>query len=101
MRRPERFLIAFGCACAAAVIGYALIRVAERSLFPEPNPAVVIWSERSGYVWRIALSLYIGGMGGFGGYALALRSLETAARWLARGALLAALLIAAQGALAP
>jgi hypothetical protein len=43
----------------------------------------------------------VGGMGGFGGHALSGRSPAAAARWLRRGAVAAAVVIAAQAALAP
>jgi hypothetical protein len=101
MSRAERLLIALASACAAAAIGYAAVRVAETAFFPEPNPAVVIWSERSGFVWRSAIALYIGGASAFGGYALAARSPEVAARWIARAVLIAAIALLAQGALLP
>lgn len=101
MERAERLLIALGFAFAAAALGYAAVRAVEAALFPEPSPAVIVWSERSGFLWRAALALYIGGMGAFGGYALAARSLETSARWLPRSIALAAAAIALQGALLP
>jgi hypothetical protein len=101
MSRAERLLLALAAACAAAVIAYAAVRSVEAALFPEPNPAIVIWSERSGFLWRSAIALYIGGMGAFGAYALAARSPSAAARWLVRAVLLAAIAIVAQGALLP
>jgi hypothetical protein len=101
MSRAERLLVALAAFCIAATLGYAAVRALELALFPEPNPAVIIWSERSGFLWRSAIALYIGGMGAFGGYALAARSPALAARWLARAVLLAAAAILAQGALLP
>ena len=101
MSRAERSLIALAAFAATTALGYAAVRVIELALFPEPNPAVVIWSERSGFLWRSAIALYIGGMGAFGGYALAARSPASAARWLARAVLIAAAAILAQGALLP
>ena len=101
MTRAERLLVALGFAFAAAVLGYAAVRAVEATFFPEPSPAVVIWSERSGFVWRSALALYIGGMGAFRGYALAARSPQAGARWLSRSVVVASIAIALQGTLLP
>lgn len=101
MRRGERLLAAIAAGCAVAVLAYAAQRVLERVAFPEPNPAMLIWSERSSFVWRSAIALYAGGMGALGGYALAGRSPRASGRSLAAALALAALALAAQGALAP
>lgn len=101
MLKAERLLIAIGLAFVTAAIGYAAVRAISLALFPEPNPAVIIWSERSAFVWRAAIAAYIGGMGAFGGYALAARSPEAASLWLTRGAVAAAAVIALQAALLP
>lgn len=101
MSHGEKALIAVAAAGASSVIGYALVRAVEVAFFPEVNPAVLVWAEQSGFLWRSAIALYIGGMGAFGGYALAARSPERAARWLARGVLVAAAAILLQGALLP
>jgi hypothetical protein len=99
--KAERLLIAIGAAFAAAALGYALVRVVEVALFPAPNPAIVIWSDRSGFVWRAAIAIYIGGMGAFIGYALAARSIAKGAIWLSRSVLAAAVVLALQAGLLP
>jgi hypothetical protein len=88
-------------ACVAAVALYAVLRGLQLIVFPEPNPATVIWSAHAGYFWRILIVSYAGGMA----WLLAWRA---AARDPARvaGALLpwlgvAAALIALQGLLLP
>lgn len=101
MTRAERLSISLAAFFITAVIGYASVRGVEILFFPEANPAVVVWSERSGFLWRSAIALYIGGLGAFGGYALASAAPELAARWLPRAVLLAAAAILAQGALLP
>lgn len=97
----EKVLLAVAAAGVSSAIGYAFVRAAEIAFFPEVNPAILVWAEQSGFFWRCAIALYIGGMGAFGGYALAARSPELAARWLARGVLVAAGAILLQGALLP
>jgi hypothetical protein len=100
-RRVERALLAIAFGAALAALAYAALRLAEISLFPEPDPAIVIWSERSRFAWRSLIAAYVGGMGAFGGYALAARSPRAAASWLSPAVLLAAALLSLQGALFP
>jgi hypothetical protein len=79
-RPAERILIAGASGVAAAILAYAALRGIERAFFPEPNPALLIWSDRSAFLWRAQESLYAGGLAAFGGYALAGR--RPRARWL-------------------
>ncbi len=85
-RLPERLLIAVVSGGAAAILAYAILRGVERAFFTEPNPALLIWTDRSAFLWRAQESLYAGGLGAFGGYAIAARRVRV--RWL--GAALAA-----------
>lgn len=83
MRAPrpaERLLLASASGAAAAILTYAALRVIERAFYTEPNPALLIWSDRSAFLWRAQESLYAGGLGAFGGYALA--GQRPRARWL-------------------
>ena len=91
--------LAFGC--AAAVLAYAAQRAFERAVFPEPNPAILIWSERSSFVWRSVIAVYAGGLGAFGGYALAARAPRLAVRALSATIAIATAALTLQGALAP
>lgn len=79
-RGAERLLLAGATGLAAAVLAYAALRGIERAFLPEPNPALLIWSDRSAFLWRTQEALYAGGLGAFGGYALAGR--QPRARWL-------------------
>jgi hypothetical protein len=101
MRRADRILVAIAFGCAAAILVYAAARVLERAAFSEPNPALLIWSERSSFVWRSAIALYAGVMGAFGGHALVTRSPSVSGRALRLVIAAAITAIAAQGALAP
>jgi hypothetical protein len=80
--RLDRALIAVASGAVFTLLAYAAQRVVERVFFPEPNPAVLIWSERSTFLWRALFSLYFGGFGGFAGYLLATRSSGASLRWL-------------------
>lgn len=90
-RRAERLLVAVVSGGAAAILAYAILRGVERAFFTEPNPALMIWTDRSAFLWRAQESLYAGGLGAFGGYALAASARRL--RWLG------AAIVAAVGAL--
>ena len=42
------------------VLVYAAVRVLQAWLYPEPDPATVIWSTRIGLFWRLGLCGYVG-----------------------------------------
>jgi hypothetical protein len=86
--------LAFGA--AAAALTYAVVRGAERAFFPEPNPVVLIWSDRSPFVWRAIIALYVGGAAVFGGFAWARRDPIGTARALPVALALAIAALAAQ-----
>jgi hypothetical protein len=70
-RPRERLLVAVATGVTTAIVAYAILRGVERAFFREPNPALLIWTDRSAFLWRAQESLYAGGLGAFGGYALA------------------------------
>jgi hypothetical protein len=98
-------LDALACAVAHAavlvVFAYALLRVAERWFFRQPNPAIVLWAERSAFGWRVTLALYVGLLGAPLGFSLARHDRGAAITWLARAAALSAVTLTLQVALAP
>ncbi len=101
MKRAEHRLVALAAGAAAAVLVYAVVRAVERGFFTEPNPTILIWSERSPFRWRAATALYLGGAAAFGGHALAARAPDAAARCLTAATLLAAAAILAVAVLSP
>ncbi|MDI1443370.1 hypothetical protein [Polyangium sp. 6x1] len=97
----RRLFVALAFGFAGATLAYVALRLIESLWFPEPDPAIVIWSDRSRFVWRGLIAAYAGGAAIFGGHALASRSFEAAAVWLGRVAFAAAIALALQGALVP
>ncbi|MEP7126496.1 MAG: hypothetical protein ABJE95_36530 [Byssovorax sp.] len=85
-RVGDRLFLAAATGLGAAIVAYAILRGVERAFYTEPHPALLIWSDRSAFLWRAQESLYAGGLGAFGGYALA--GFKTRVRWL--GALIVA-----------
>lgn len=99
--RRTRLCLAASAACVVAVALYALLRVLQFYVFPEPNPALVIWSAHAGYFWRSWTVAYAGGMAGFWAYAAGARSADRVARVLVHALTVAAVLIVLQGTLIP
>ena len=98
-RTSERILIAVVSGGAAAILAYAILRGVERVFFAEPNPALLIWSDRSAFLWRVQESLYAGGLGAFGGYALAAHRIRV--RWLGAALVTAVSALVLQALIAP
>jgi hypothetical protein len=98
---PRALLVAVAAGAAAAVIAYAVMRVVERTVFLEPNPAMLIWADHDPFLWRAAIALYLGGACAFGGHAIAARSPQAAARGLLALVATAAAAIVVQGAIFP
>lgn len=99
--KPDRAALAVVAACEAAVAIYAVLRVGQALLKPEPDPALVLWSAHSGFFWRSWTAAYGGGTAGFVAWIAAGRDAPRVARFLARAVPIAAALIAAQGLLVP
>jgi hypothetical protein len=88
-------------ACTTAAGLYAIVRVVQSLLFPDANPALVIWSEHAGFFWRALTVGYVGGMSAFLAWIASARSAARVATLLARALPIAAALLAAQALLVP
>src|ERR1051326_3803234 len=96
-----RIGLAIASACTAAIAIYALLRGGQVLLFPEPDPARVLYSAHAGFFWRAWIAVFTGGTAGFVAWMLAARDSAKVARFLARAIPPAAALLAAQALLAP
>ncbi len=98
-----RLRVALGIMGASVVaVGlYAVLRIVQYYLFPDPNPALVIWSAHAGFFWRAWTVVYAGGMAGLAAFAAAGRDPARVARALLPALTLASLLIAFQGLFVP
>lgn len=97
----ERLAMACAFGLGLATFAYAAVRVVDVVLFPEPNPVVVIWTDRSRFLWRAVIATYLGGAGAFGGYSLAHKTPERAPVWLERIILLSGATLLLQVIFAP
>ncbi len=94
-----------GLAIAAGSVGavalYAALRLIQAQLFPEADPATVIWSAHAGHFGRCWTAAYAGALVGFAAYAAGRRTPDRVARALLRALPVAMGLIVAQGVLVP
>ncbi len=99
--RLDRLGLAFLAACVSSVLFYGVLRVVQSRLFPEPNPAMVIWSAHAGFFWRCWTVAYAGAMVGFLAYGAAARYPERVARALVRTLGVAVVVLTLQSVLVP
>jgi hypothetical protein len=96
-----RLLIAAVFGLSIAAIAYAAVRVLDVVLYPEPNPVVVIWTDRSRFIWRMLIAAYLGGASVFGGYSLSSRTTENMFSWMEKLIVLAGACLLMQAVFAP
>jgi hypothetical protein len=96
---PVALALAWGAVVAVAM--YAIVRAIQFFVYPDPNPATVVWSAHAGYFWRAWTVAYAGGIGAFAVYVFARRTPERVARALVPALTVAAILLALQTALLP
>ena len=60
-----RLALALVWGLLAAVALYAVVRGVQYFAFPDPNPAIVVWSAHAGYFWRAWIVAYGGGFAAF------------------------------------
>lgn len=86
---------------AGAIATYALLRIGQKLVTGDADPALVLYSEHAGYFWRSWTAAYAGGMIAFILWLFAGRDPARVARVLAAAVPIAAALIALQGLLVP
>jgi hypothetical protein len=91
--------IAWGA--VVAVAAYAVVRAIQFFVYPDPNPAALVWSAHAGYFWRSWIVGYAGGLTAFIAYPLVSSRPAAAARNLPGGVAVAAAAIALQSAFLP
>jgi hypothetical protein len=96
-----RLALASSWFLVASTFLYAVVRGIQKILFPEANPATVIWSAHAGYFWRIWIVLYASGVVAFLVYRFSREHSESLAKWLKNGVIVAAVAILIQGIFLP
>ncbi|HEX3772497.1 MAG TPA: hypothetical protein VHV30_16580 [Polyangiaceae bacterium] len=94
---PAAIALAWGL--VVAVSGYAIVRAIQHVVYPEPNPATLVWSAHSGFFWRVWTVAYAGGIASFAVRAVA--DPARAAKHLPTAVVIAAGLLAVQALFVP
>jgi hypothetical protein len=87
--------------CIVAVGGYAVIRGVQFFLYPDPNPATLVWSAHAGFFWRSWTCAYAGGIAAFVAYLVARARPEASVRALAPAVAVVGAMLALQVAFLP
>ena len=96
-----RAMLALLVGLEVAGLVYPLLRTYMYFTHPEPNPALVLWSEHAGFYWRIWTSVYLGGMAAIVVAWLGARAPERVARAVERAFPVVAGAVVLQGFLIP
>ncbi len=65
-----------------AVGAYAVVRAIQKVVYPDPNPAALVWSAHAGFFWRVWTVGYLGGVAAFVTFVVARGRTSAAARTL-------------------
>jgi hypothetical protein len=93
--------VAAGWGAVVAVAAYAVVRGIQFFVYPDPNPATLVWSAHAGFFWRCWTCAYAGGFAAFVAYLVAHARPEAAARTLAPAIVVAGAMLVAQTAILP
>ncbi|MGD0527412.1 MAG: hypothetical protein ABSE49_19885 [Polyangiaceae bacterium] len=104
MRRDETLsavAISVCWGCIVAVGAYAIVRFIQFFLYPDPNPATLVWSAHAGFFWRCWTCAYAGGLAAFVAFLFTRQGIERSAAGLAPAIAIVAALMAVQVAVFP
>jgi hypothetical protein len=80
---------------------YSLLRLVQARYYPEPDPALVVWSTRTALYWRCGIASYAAMLVAIAVFRIARADLDAAARWLQRGFVVAVVTSFLQGIFVP
>lgn len=93
--------IAIAWGACVAVAAYGIVRGIQFFVYPDPNPATLVWSAHAGFFWRCWTCAYAGALAAFVAYVGARRNPARAARSLVGAVAAAGAILAAQAAFFP
>jgi hypothetical protein len=93
--------VAIAWGMATAVGAYALVRTVQFFLYPDPNPATLVWSAHAGFFWRSWTCAYAGAIAAFIAYVPTRRHLAASVRALGPAVAVVSVLLALQTAVFP
>jgi hypothetical protein len=93
--------VALAWGMAVAVGSYALVRTVQFFVYPDPNPATLVWSAHAGFFWRCWTCAYAGAIAAFVAYVPTRRHLAASVKALGPAVATVAVLLALQTAVFP
>ncbi len=93
--------IAVAWGASISVVAYGVVRGIQFFLYPDPNPATLVWSAHAGFFWRCWTCAYAGALATVIAFVLSRKSPERAARGLVAAVTVAAVVLSAQVAVFP
>lgn len=94
-------VVALAWGAAAAVGAYALVRTVQFFVYPDPNPATLVWAAHAGFFWRSWTCAYAGAIAGFIAYVPTRRNLAASVRALGPAVAFVAVFLALQTCVFP
>jgi hypothetical protein len=91
--------VCWGCLVSVGI--YAAVRAIQFFVYPDPNPAALVWSAHAGYFWRCWTCAYAGVIAAFIAYLVVRPHPAGALRALAPAVAIAAGLLIVQVAFLP
>jgi hypothetical protein len=82
--------------CVVATGAYAIVRAIQFFVYPDPNPATLVWSAHAGFFWRCWTCAYAGGIASFVAYLATRARFDVSVRFLGPAIVIAAALLAIQ-----
>jgi hypothetical protein len=104
VKRNDALVAAGVSACwglVVAVGAYAVVRAIQFFLYPDPNPATLVWSAHAGFFWRCWTCAYAGGIAAFVAYLFTQARIERSIAALGPAVAVVAIMLALQVAILP
>jgi hypothetical protein len=98
---PVAAAVSLAWGLLVAVGAYAVVRAIQFFVYPDPNPATLVWSAHAGYFWRAWTVGYAGGIATFIAFPIVRADLERAVRALVPAVGAATALLALQTVFLP
>jgi hypothetical protein len=103
--KPTSSIEAAGIALAwgscVSVAGYGIVRAIQFFIYPDPNPATLVWSAHAGFFWRCWTCAYAGCLAALVVFVAARRDVRGAARSLVGAVVAAGIILSVQSAFFP
>jgi hypothetical protein len=93
--------IAVAWGASVSVAAYGVVRGIQFFLYPDPNPATLVWSAHAGFFWRCWTCAYAGVLAAFIAFVGAQRNTPRAARSLAGAVAVAGAILVLQTTIFP